>query len=58
MRIKFRILKDIDWSILTYIILTIKLINSVQKNIIALSLKKATKFLNMINIYKRIIDYE
>ena len=43
-RMKFRILREICWSILTYIILfiklTIKMINSVQKNIFALSLNK------------------
>ena len=41
---KFRILIEIDWFILIYIIffikLTINLINSVQKNILAFSLNK------------------
>ena len=45
MRMKFKILKEIGWSILTYIIffikLAIKLINSVQKNILELSLNKS-----------------
>ena len=42
-------LREVGWSILTYIILfiklTIKLINSLQKNILALSLNKSYRII-------------
>ena len=62
MRMKFRILREISWSILIYIIffikLTIKMINNVQKNILALFLNKVTELSNMIDVYMTINDYE
>ena len=62
MRMKFRILREISWSILIYIIffikLTIKMINNVQKNILAFFLNKVTELSNMIDVYMTVNDYE
>ena len=62
MRMKFRFFREIVWSILTYIIhfikLTIKLINSVQNNILALSLNKSYELPNIVNVYMTINDYK